>query len=222
MKAGVIGMVEDEFDVVGSFTDTVTEDGHELQRCLVIDRVFSLQSGEMAFAGRAAADVVSDTTTASISSGDIDVQRSSQIETQFTEFVGVSGEFVVVSSSDGTFAFDLIAHETGTSIDRATLDLDAFFSDHESATPWKVGVNDTGNGGMNGIFHGEDLRSNHDLAEIIESSTLNQVGLSHGYGGSDVKMTASRSGYAEVYRPSDFDSTEYLEYLNEEILPFVT
>lgn len=215
-------MVEDEFDVVGSFTDTVTEDGHELARCLAIDRVFSLPSGEMAFAGRAAADAVSDTTTATIANGEIDVQRSSQIETQVTEFVGVTGEFVVVESSDGTFAFDLIAHETGTSIDRATLDLDAFFSDHESATPWKVGVNGTGKHGMNGIFHGEDLRRNHDLSEIIAGSTLNQVGLSHGYSGSDVKMTASRSGYVEIYRPSDFDSTQYLEYLDDEILPFVT
>jgi hypothetical protein len=34
-------------------------------------------------------------------------------------------------------------------------------------------------------------------------------------------MTASRSGYVEVYRPSAFDSARYLEYLRDEVQPYV-
>ena len=220
MKAGVLGVVDGSFAAVDSVVETVTEDGHELQRCLVIDRVFSTPSGETAFAGRAAADVLAERATASIDDGEITVSEGSRPETRYTEFVGVPGEFVVVGSGDGTFAFGLIAAQTDTSVERATLDLDGFFADHDGATPWKAGFFGGGNG-VNGVFHGEDLRADRDLDGLLRNASLNQVGLSYGYDGDEVKMTASRSGYVEVYRPSSFDSGRYLEYLREEVLPHV-
>jgi hypothetical protein len=51
---------------------------------------------------------------------------------------------------------------------------------------------------------------------------LNQVGLRYGYGDAEVKMTASRSGYVEVYRPTEFGPEQYLEYLGDEVLPHLT
>lgn len=221
MKSGVLGIVDGTFDVVDSYTETVTADEEELDRCLEIDRVFSLPTGGMAFAGRAAADTLTDRTTTTIEDGEIRVTERARTETKYTEFVGVPGEFVAVDSSDGTFAFDLVAAETDTRIERATLDLDGFFAAHESATPWKAGFYGTGENGMNGVFHGADLRTSHDMDAILANSSLNQVGLSYRYDGTDVKMTAARSGYVEVYRPSEFDSGQYLAYLREEILPYV-
>ncbi|MFC4541228.1 hypothetical protein ACFO5R_04730 [Halosolutus amylolyticus] len=221
MKAGVLGIVDGTFDVVDSYTETVTADGAELDRCLEIDRVFSLPSGDMAFAGRAAAETRTDRPTTTIESGAIHVTERPRIDTKYTEFVGVPGEFVAVDSGDGTFAFDLIGAETDTSIERATLDLDGFFAARESATPWKAGFHGTGDNGMNGIFHGEDLRTSHDMDGLLANSSLNQVGLTYEYAGADVKMTGSRSGYVEIYRPSEFDSGQYLTYLREEIRPYV-
>ena len=221
MKAGVLGIVDGSFDAVDSFSETVTEDNHELERCLEIDRVFSLPSGEMAFSGRAAADTLEDGSRTTIENGRIRVSERTRTVTEYTEFVGVPGEFVAVDSGDGTFAFDLIGAETDTSIERATLDLDGFFATHESATPWKAGFYGSGESGRNGIFHGEDLRINYDMDDLLANSSLNQVGLSYAYNGDDVKMTAARSGYVEVYQPSAFDSERYLEYLGEEILPVV-
>lgn len=222
MKAGVLGVVDGTFEMVDSFAETVTEDGHELDRCLEIDRVFSLPSGEMAFAGRAATERLVDRTEATIENGEIRVSETTGPVTRSTEFVGVTGEFVAVGSSTGTFAFDLIARETTTGIERATLDLDGFFAGHGDATPWKTGFYATGSDGVNGVFHGEDLRANRDLDGILAESGLNQLGLAYEYDGEDVKMTASRSGYVELYQPAAFDAAQYLEYVRDEILPHVT
>ncbi len=219
MKAGVLGVVDGSFKAVDSVSETVTEDDHELERCLVIDRVFSLPSGGMAFAGRAAVERLADQTETSIEGGEIRVTEATQTVTQFTEFVGVPGEFVAVDSGSGTFAFDLIGAETNTSIERATVDLDDFFARRDAATPWKAGFYGAGENAVTGVFHGEDLRRTHDLQATLDDSNLNQLGLSYSYDGVDVKMTAARSGYVEVYRPSEFDSGQYLEYLADEIMP---
>lgn len=221
MKAGVIGVVTGTFRKVNSTTKTVETDGHELQKVLEIDRVFSLPSGEMAFAGRAAVEEMRTEEEATIEDGEIQVTERSEPVTRATEFVGITGEFVVVESGSGTFAFDLIASETETdaTIERATLDLDAYYEGHGAATPWKAGFYGTNEKGINGIFHGDDLRTDHDIDVILQHSSLNQVGLSYAFDGNDLKMTAAQSGYVELYQPSDFESGEYLAYLRDELLP---
>lgn len=219
MNAGVLGIVDGTFKVVDSFTETVTEDEHELERCLTIDRVFSLPSGEMAFEGRAAADAVTDETATTIENGEIHVTEREQITTQYAEFVGIPGEFVAVDSGDSAFAFDFIGRETNSSVERGTVDIDGFYTAHGGATPWKAGFHGTDGNDVNGVFHGADLRD--DMGDILEDAALNQVGLSYEYDGDDVKMTATRSGYVEVYRPSSVDSAHFLEYLRREVLPHV-
>jgi len=74
---------------------------------------------------------------------------------------------------------------------------------------------------MNGVFHGADLRASHDLDSLLADSRLNQLGLSYGHDGDEVKMTASRSGYVEVYQPSSYDAAAFLTYLREEMLDHV-
>lgn len=221
MKAGVLGVVDGEFDVVDSFSDAVTEDDRELARRLEIRGVFSLPSGEMAFAGRAAAEHLRERETHEIDDGEIEVRAEPRKGTRYTEFVGVPGEFVVVGSGDGEFAFDLVAADTNTAIERAAIDLDGFFADHGSARPWQAGFYGPGDDSVTGVVHGSDLRAEYDLDGMLADSSLNQVGLTYDYGGEELKMTASRSGYVEVYQPRAFDRGDYLEYLREEVLRHV-
>lgn len=218
MKAGVIGTVDGEFEVVDSRTETVEDDGYELTRCLEIDRVFSLPSGEMAFQGRAAAEILSTDAQYEIVNQEIETRDDPRIETVHTSFVGIPGEFVVVDSGSGTFAFDLIAADTNTEINRATLDLDEFYGTRNGVRPWKAGFHGNGDSDVNGIFHGEDLRDSHDIESILADSSLNQLGLAYEYDGVSVKMTASRSAYVELYQPAAFDTEEYLEYIRQQIL----
>lgn len=221
MQAGVIGVVDGSFDVVASFSETVTQDDQELERCLDVERVFSLPSGETAFAGHAASEYRQERESARISNGGVDVVSEPRTATRHTNFVGVPGEYVVVGSSAGTFAFDLIAQETNTSIERATLDLDSFFAEREDAAPWKAGFFGTGEDGVSGVLHGSDLRETHDLEELLDGSSLNQLGLSYGYDAENVKMTAARSGYVELYQPREMGSEAYLAYLQDEIVPHI-
>jgi hypothetical protein len=207
------------FDVVDSFTDTVEADGRELTRCLEIDRVFSLLSGETAFAGRAAVEYVRQRETAEIVDGEIRVEERPRTAVRHTEFAGVPGEFVVVEGGGGTFAFELVGADTAEAVERATVDLDAFYDRHEAGRPWKAGFFGDGDDAVTGVLHGEDVRASSDLADVLERSRLNQLGLAYEYGGRDLDVTAARSGYVEVYRPRDFDTADYLGYLRDEIPP---
>lgn len=218
MRAGVLGVVDGDFRKVDSFTDTVDEDGHELTRALDIQRVFSLPDGEMAFAGRAAREYVRERAAPEIGFGEVTVTEEVATGTRHTEFVGIPGEFVVVGSGRGTFAFDLVGLDTGASVERATIDLDALYDRRGDALTWKAGFFG-GDDGVTGVLHGSDLRGNHDLDAMLDGARLNQLGLEYTYDGDDLKMTASRSGYVEVYQPSSFDSVAYLEYLRSEVVP---
>lgn len=222
MQAGVIGVVDGSFDVVDSFTETVTKGGQELRRALDVKRVFSLPSGATAFAGHAASEYRQERESARITDGAVDVVAEPQTATRHTNFVGVPGEFVVVGGSNGTFAFDLVGQDTNTTIERGVVDLDSFFARREDAAPWKAGFFGTGDDGVSGVLHGSDLREDHDLEGLLDGSSLNQLGLEYTYGSDEVKMTASRSGYVELYQPREFGAKAYLEYLQREIVPHLS
>lgn len=214
-------MVDGSFQMVDSYAETVTEGDHDLERRLEIDRVFSLPSGGMAFEGRAAAERLVSEREAAIEDDGIAVTEGETVTTEFTEFVGIPGEFVAVGSGRGAFAFDLVGAETNTDIERATLGLEGVLDDHGDATPWRVGVSGNGDGAVNGTFHGADLRASRDLDALLADATLTQLGLAYDHDGDDLKMTASRSGYVELYQPSSYDAEQYLEYVRDEVLPHV-
>ncbi len=222
MQAGVIGVVDGEFRVVDSFTDTVREGDQELQRALDVQRVFSLPSGETAFAGHAAREYRQERETARITGGEVSVVAEPRTTTRHTNVAGVPGEFVVVGSGRGTFAFDLVGQDTNTDIERGTVDLDGFFERHRDAAPWKAGFEATEEDGVSGVLHGTDLRESHDLADLLDGASLNQLGVEYTYGNDEVKMTASRSGYVELYQPRGFDAKAYLTYLQQEIVPHLS
>lgn len=219
MKAGVLGIVRDDFEVVDSFSETVERNDRELERVLDVRRVFSLPSGEIAFEGRAAVERVVERTTTELDFGEVRVEETPQTEVRTTELVGVPGEFVVVGSGKGTFAFDLVSRDTGADIERASLDLNGFLDSQADAEPWRAGFYDNDGNCENGVLHGSDLLDDADLGGILRDAELNQLGLDCSYDDRSLKMTASESGYVEVYRPSEFDTEDFLQYLLEAVVP---
>ncbi|WP_327051159.1 hypothetical protein [Halomicrococcus gelatinilyticus] len=219
MNAGVIGLVEGDFQAVDSFSDTVVEGDRELTRTLDVGRVFSLPSGDIAFEGRAAVERTAERATAELDYGEVRLRETNETETRVTGFVGVPGEFVVTESGAGRFAFDLIARDTGTDVERATFDLDGFLDAHADADVWKAGFSGADGSAESGLFHGSDLLADDDLAHLVRRGDLNQLGLEYGYDEDDLKMTAAKSGYVEVYRPAAFDSADFLAYLLDEVVP---
>jgi len=219
MKAGVLGLVRDDFEVVDSFSETVERDGKELERVLDVRRVFSLPSGEIAFEGRAAVERIVNRTTAELDFGEVRVEETPQTEVRTTELVGVPGEFVVVGSGKGTFGFDLVCRDTGADIERATLDLSGVLDSQADAEPWRAGFYGHDGNCENGVLHGTDLLDDDEVGELLRDAQLNQLGLDCSYDDRSLKMTASESGYVEVYRPSEFDTADFLQYLLETVVP---
>ena len=219
MNAGVIGLVQGDFRVVDSFSDAVVENGRELDRILDVERVFSLPSGDAAFEGRAAVERPAARETTELDFGEIRVEETDATETLVTEFVGVPGEFVVVGSGAVAFAFDLVGLDTDTAVERASLDLDGFLAARDDASTWKAGFRGGDGRAESGLLHGDDLLADDDLSSFVRTARLNQLGLEYDYDGRGLKMTAAASGYVEVYRPTDFDSAAFLEYLRAEVVP---
>ena len=219
MKAGVLGIVRDDFEVVDSFSETVEQNGRELERVLDVGRVFSLPSGEVAFEGRAAVEREVNRTTTELDFGEVRVEETPTTETRVTELAGVPGEFVVVGSGKGTFGFDLVSRDTGADIERASLDLSGFLDAQTDAEPWRAGFYDNDGNCENGVLHGTDLLADDELGRVLRDARLNQLGLDCSYDDRSLKMTASESGYVEVYRPSDFETEDFLQYVLEEVVP---
>lgn len=218
MRAGVLGTVSGDFRYVDSYSDTVETAGEELDRYMDVHRVFSLPDGQWAFAGVAAREVRRTDDVATIGDDGVTVNSETRTETVHTEFAGVAGEFVVVASSKGTFAFDLLGMEADVAVERATVDLDSVYETTADARAWRAGVAGDGDG-VSGVFHGQDLRERNDLEQLRSEGTLSQLGLEYDYDGDALKMTATRSGYVEVYQPSSFGTEAYLTYLADEISP---
>lgn len=219
MKSGLIGSVRGDFTAVQSVQTTVSQGEHELQQCLDIQRVFSTPGGSMAFEGRAAVEVVRTRETAEIDGVEVTVATERGKETRFTNFVGIPGEFVVVDSGKGTFAFDLLAEETGTEIERGAFDIESFYERHPDASTWKAGFTGTGEA-SNSIIYGENLGESQEFERLHTGENLTQLGVGHDYDGRQVKMTATRNGYAAVYDPSEFESGEFLDYVRDQLVQY--
>ncbi|UPV76155.1 hypothetical protein M0R89_08895 [Halorussus limi] len=219
MRAGVLGIVRDDFEVVDSFSETVERNDRELEHVLDVRRVFSLPGGDVAFEGRAAVERVVNRTTTELDYGEVRVEETPRTETRVTEVVGVPGEFVVAGSGRGTFAFDLVSRDTGADIERATLDLSALLDAQRDAEPWKAGFREVDGACENGVLHGSDLLSDERLEDLLDGAAFNQLGLDCTYDDRSLKMTAAESGYVEVYRPSEFETAEFLQYLRDAVVP---
>ena len=221
MEAGILGTVDGQFDELESFQSTTTQDDTELQRCIEVRRALSLPNRVTAYEGRAAMERLNEQEDVQIDEGEITVYERPQRVTSYTPFLAVPGEAVIVGNGAGTFAFDLIGSQTNTTIGRAELDLGSFVSDFEEVDPWQVGFYGSLGNAENGVVYGNQLLEDEELAGLLGDSNINQLGLEFTYDDAMIKMRMSESGYIEVYQPSSYESEEYLQFVLDEILPYI-
>ncbi|PSP37904.1 hypothetical protein BRC71_07955 [Halobacteriales archaeon QH_7_65_31] len=219
MKAGVIGLVDGNFDELESFSETFTQDDTELSRCVEVRQTQVTDSGVPVQTGRVATQKLDEQETVEINDGQISVYETPDVTTLYTEFVSVPGEFVAVSSSSGIFAFDTIGRRTNTNIQRAELDLDSYAESRPESSPWKVGFYGHLGEADNGVVHGTSVLEDSDFGNVLQDAKKNQLGLEFTRDSEVMKITMADSGYVEVYQPSNYDSAEYAEFVVEEVLP---
>lgn len=225
MKAGVIAELNSESGIEDVNESELLSSNHRfdsLDRCLEVRGRTKTNAGDTVVHGRAAFEVLDEQETVEISDkGNIETQTRSTKETKYTEFLAVPDEFVVVSSGRGDFLFQILQKYAEHTVQPAYLDLDSFYDQHEDALTWKVGFDERNGRAENGVLHGENVLADSDIGDIISLASKNQLGLDYTYQETNIKVTLARSGYVEVYQPSNFDMADFSSYISSEILPFV-
>lgn len=228
MKAGVLGEITGTFDDVPSFVETSVKDGVEYARSLQVKNTGTLVSGARYFEGEAAIQDIDETERVAIDSesGDITVSEKGIKTGKYANFVIISDEIMTVGSGSGTFAFRLLqeAHP-GVNVERVELDLNAYADDYYSAdevNPWQVGFYGNIGDAEKGVVYGDDVFSDTQIGEVLERSQLNQLGLEYPMLGQDLKVTMAESGYIEVYNPSNYETSEFAEYIATEISDYIS
>jgi hypothetical protein len=230
MQAGVLGLPDYDFGELESYSESKEiGEGRSLQACLEI-RQTERTNGITVQTGRAALEELGTEEQISIDLNDnsVSVRESVDVKsTKYTEFITVPGEFVAVSNNSGTFAFRLIAGQTdAANISSASIDLDSLtqsYMDSEGeggVNPWQVGFYGSETNAEKGTLYGNEVLSDSEIGGMIRHLPKNQVGLE--IGGGEIKMTATESGYVEVYQPSNYDSVEFAQFILEHILPHST
>lgn len=221
MKAGVVGIPEDSFGSIESFEIEEPAGEHELKRCIEVRQTIN-RTGKTIQLGRAAVQELSNEQQVSIEDGQVLVSERSQPISKYTEFLLVPGEFIVVDSGTGTFAFDLIGSHTGTKITRAHIDLQQFWETEVDGTPWKAGFYAHQGNAETGVVYGEDVLKDEDFGGGIDKSQINQIGLDYPPEENAIKMSATESGYVEIYQPENYDEKDYAKYLQNRVVPHLT
>ncbi len=223
MQGGVLAEVEDDFEDPESFHKTHQQDGTQFTRSFQIKQTEYLESGEPVYKGEAAMEVVEEAETVKISenTGDISVTTSPERSGKYTQFLVIPGELMVVGSGSGEFAFNLLPESVpGVAANRTRLDLNEFAEDYYTASdvdPWQVGFFDNPGEAEKGVVYGQDVFDDSEIGDLLERSEVNQLGLEYEYDGKKHKITTSRSGYVEVYQPSNLSFEEYAQYLVDEV-----
>jgi hypothetical protein len=176
-----------------------------------------------AIAGRAAIERVDEQEEVSFRDGEIVAHQQPAKIGHYTEFVVVPGSFVVVENGTGTFAFDLISEQTGAEIERAELDLYELSGQIEGADPWQIGFYNNSGRAEKGTVYGDNLLTDDEIGEVLKRAEKNQLGLRfNGRHSETVQMTATESGYLEIYQPDSYDTEEFLQFISDYILPSVS
>lgn len=219
MKAAVIGRVDGEFTRVEPFQRATPNGNVDLSEGIEVTSVQRTPDGLDIDAGRAASQSVSERESVNFDDGSITVTSVEEPVTKYTEFFAVPGELVGVDSGGGTFLFDLLSASTGATVERCRFDLDGFAAAFPDATPWKVGFYGHEGPAENGVVHGESVLEDSVFGEALESSKKNQLGLEIDRDGRAFKMAVTRSGYVEVYQPTDLATAEFAAFVRDDVLP---
>jgi hypothetical protein len=222
MQSGVIGSVNGSFEKITSTASTYERNGADYKTCIEVTDTFTLSNGKIGQIGQVARQKPEMIEEAFITDSSIQIGEKESEKTQYTSFISLSGENVIVNSGGGTFAYDIIGRETGTVIERAGLSLDEFHKQHPQADYWQAGFYNKGSDAENGAIYGSSVFDDSDLGSVLQSSELNQIGTQYAYDDNElIKISITESGYIDVHQP-DFTGESFLEYFQDDISPIVS
>lgn len=226
MNSGVLAIVDGSIEHVEPFIDTVEKEGFDAEQCLEISQEISdLNGNTIAYEGKAAEQFVTEAESVTVrdESNSISVSQEPQLEWKYTNFLLVPDDLLIIDSSAGRFLFSLLESKFDVNIERAEIHLRAYREsldkDRNEVEPWKIGFYGREGNADNGVIHGTDLLGDDTLGNILAHNATNQLGLTYRRDGTQMKTFVSESGYVEVYQPDNYDTSNFVSFIKEEILP---
>lgn len=222
MRSGVIGHVEGTSGKIEPFSDAREEGDIELRRQLELRSKLPGPRGNEAYSGRAAIERTTDREQVQFFGEEIIVNTQKEKIQLYTDFLLIPDSFMVVESGRGEFAFNLIEEQTNLTIERVEIDLYKLYDycSQYQPEPWQVGFFGKEGRAKKGVVYGEGVLSDPDLGEILEASKKNQLGLEFEVdNGTKIKFTVTKSGYLDVYQPDNYDEIDFMNFIEEFIIP---
>lgn len=235
MQRGVIGLPADESslgleDVRAKETTGQGQHGNELTAALSAEERVDLGMRTSCYVGEGFRDVEEETDEYYYEDGSIRTRSKSvevkQLHSEYILYPETDDHrgFITVSSGDGEFLFGLIGRQNHVDVGRAKIDLGDWVNDRGN-------LNTTTAGGRTGGFEaekatawGENLLEDEGVQELlgdaVEANALNQVAGRYSYNDRIFYVTIARSGYVEIYEPSDLTTDQFLRWVSDEIIPY--
>lgn len=95
----------------------------------------------------------------------------------------------------------------------------AVTSSHQDRSPWKAGFYDVDGHTQKVTVYGDDLLHDDAFEPVLDTASLNQLGIDYEHRNRTVKVDLTESGFVTVHRPSEIDTAAFLEFLLTEFLP---
>jgi hypothetical protein len=230
MRSGAIATVRGEFDSIDTtgFPVVESKQGVEVRSTLELGETETDLSGHRVVKGQAAKQDTAMVKTYSITdAGGIDAEADDvRVVTDVADFMCVSGEYIVAESTEKSFVFDLFEAATGTHVEPITIDVESLirtYRDDESdadAKFWMGGFHNRPGDVDAGDGYGDgDIFEDEGLGDVMWESEKNRIGMEFEFQGERIKVMVTESGYAEVYRPSDFGALRFSRLVEDVLLP---
>ena len=229
MNAGVLGVpVTGPLRNVDNRVTTSHDSGHELTTAVDVAEQHTLDGEVAAVEGRVLKETVKEQDTAIVEGGSIRIGCERQTNQRWADFSGIPARndhegFLLVNSSDATFAFDIVGD---TVLESADIDLGAFVDTHEvlnvstAGSPAVGPVNSVTAHGSN-VLDDEEIGVGEHIRDSIRAGTLSQVRIRYRSDYGLVRGYLAASGYVEVYEP-DLETPDFLSLVADDILPFAS
>lgn len=226
MKAGKIARLDSSSNSLESLTIQLPANEEspfeKMAGTIQIDQEIQLEDNRTAYIGQAAVEDVENASKFTINdSGKVEETTRLQKIVKTTHYILIPDSFLAISNSGGEFLISLLNSHTDHTAFFSNIDIDSFVENNQDSIPWKIGFDSYSDNAENGVIHGTELYEDQEFGNILNSVNKNQIGLNQEVEEDSLKVFATKSGYIEIYQPSTYDSKDFLEYIESEVLPFL-
>lgn len=223
MKRGQLGEPSSNFSRIdtSSFPIESKKRGKTIRKALTTGQGQKQFNGDTVVEGRAAVQDVRDVQTTDINNnGDI-VSGGSRLEvvTDSADFFSVNGRYVVTESTQQQFVFDLVGRATRSIIEPYSVNLHSLVNANPDANYRVADFHDLDGGVDKTAMYGDDTLSDERVKLLIEDGTLNRLSIEFADEGRDFHVMITKGAYVEVYQPSNFNTLEFKELLDNLVVP---